>query len=82
MHARAVSADRPTDVLIFRSQSPELEVLTDSGYPFYRLEWGPHVVGMILHADVDWAEVDELLMESYCVQAPKKLIRLIDRPAG
>jgi hypothetical protein len=72
--------DGPNTVLIFRSQGPELEVLTDTGDPFYRPEWGRGVVGMILRADVDWAEVAELLTDSYCVQAPQKLVRLVDRP--
>jgi hypothetical protein len=82
VHAREASVDGPNTVLIFRSQGPELEVLTDTGYPFYRPEWGRDVVGMILRADVDWAEVAELLTDSYCVQAPRKLVRLVDRPPG
>ena len=35
---------------------------------------------MVLEADVDWAEVTELITESYCVVAPKKLAARIDRP--
>ena len=31
-------------------------------------------------ATTDWAEVAELLTESYCVLAPKKLVALVDRP--
>ena len=30
----------------------------------------------------DWDEVAELLTESYCVLAPKKLVALVDRPEG
>jgi hypothetical protein len=37
---------------------------------------------MVLEAGVDWDEVGELLTESYCVLAPKKLVSLVDRPAG
>jgi hypothetical protein len=29
---------------------------------------------------VDWTEVAELLTESYCVQAPQKLVRQVRRP--
>jgi hypothetical protein len=29
---------------------------------------------------VEWEEVAELLTESYCVMAPKKLVRLVDSP--
>jgi hypothetical protein len=35
---------------------------------------------MVLDAAVDWDEVAELLTESYCVLAPKKLGELVDRP--
>lgn len=35
---------------------------------------------MVLTDDVDWDEVGELLTDSYCVPAPKKLVALVDRP--
>ena len=35
---------------------------------------------MVLDDGTDWEEVRELVIESYCVLAPKKLIALIDRP--
>lgn len=38
------------------------------------------MVGLRLDADTDWTEVAELLTESYCVLAPKKLVALVDRP--
>jgi hypothetical protein len=79
VHAREASVDGPSTVLIFRSHGEELAVLTDSGYPFYRPGWGRDVVGMVLHASVDWTEVAELMTESYCVQAPQKLVRLVRR---
>jgi hypothetical protein len=80
VHAREASVDGPNTVLTFRSRGPEFEALTNSGYPFYRPQWGRDVVGMILRDDVDWAEVTELLTESYCVQAPQKLVRQVQRP--
>jgi YjbR protein len=82
VHAREASVDGPNTVLIFRSHGEELAVLTDTGHPFYRPAWGRDVVGMILRPDVDWSEVAELLTESYRVQAPKKLARLVERPPG
>jgi hypothetical protein len=30
--------------------------------------------------ETDWAEVGELLTESYCLLAPKKLVARVDRP--
>ncbi|HEX6311378.1 MAG TPA: hypothetical protein VF152_07095 [Acidimicrobiia bacterium] len=35
---------------------------------------------MIVDARVDWDEVAELVTESYCVLAPRKLVDLVDRP--
>lgn len=81
-YSRAAAADGPLTVLTFRSSGPELDALTIAGHPFFRPQWAPNVVGMVLDGDVDWAEVAELLIESYCVMAPKKLIDLVDRPTG
>jgi len=32
--------------------------------------------------EVDWEEIRELVVESYCRLAPQKLVRLVDRPPG
>jgi len=40
----------------------------------------PTVVGVVVGTDVDWDEVAELVTESYCIHAPKKLVALVDRP--
>jgi hypothetical protein len=37
---------------------------------------------MLLAEGTDWAEVAELLTESFRIQAPKMLARLVDRPPG
>lgn len=79
-HVRAAGSDGPTTVVTFRSSGPELEMLRSTGHPFFYAGWGRDVVGMVLDDDVDWAEVAELLTESYCVMAPKKLVALVDRP--
>ena len=62
--------------LTFRSSGDELTVLWSTGHPFFRPGWGTNVVGMILSQDTDWEEVGELLYDSYCIQAPKKLVAL------
>jgi hypothetical protein len=72
----------PSTVLTFRSSGPELDVLRASGHPFFRPGWGTDTVGMVLDADVDWDEVAELVTDSYCILAPKKLAALVDRPDG
>ena len=72
----------PLVVLSFRSAGEELEMLRHAGHPFFILGWGRDAVGMVLDADTDWDEVGELMIESYCVLAPKKLIALVDRPTS
>lgn len=78
----AARLGRPADVVTFRSCGEELEALVRSGLPFYKPDWSPHVVGMVLDDRTDWPEVSELLTDSYCLMAPKKLTRLVDRPGG
>jgi len=72
-YARAVRPSGTVTVVTFRSSGPELDSLTNAGHPYYRPDWAPNIVGMILEADTDWSEVAELLAESYCIMAPKKL---------
>jgi hypothetical protein len=81
--AQVLGVDRPDGhdvVLTFRSQGPELEVLQRMGHPFFRVGWGRGVMGMVLDDDTDWDEVSELMTESFCMLAPKKLVALVDRP--
>jgi predicted DNA-binding protein (MmcQ/YjbR family) len=80
-HVLAVdSADGPVTVMTFRSRGAELDALRRMGHPFFRPAWGKDGVGMVIDDEVDWDEVAELLTESYCVMAPKKLVALVDRP--
>jgi hypothetical protein len=37
-------------------------------------KWGTKVVGLKLGRDVDWNEVETLVVESYRLLAPKKLL--------
>jgi hypothetical protein len=67
-------------VMAFRSTGEELEVLRHGGHPFFVLGWGRDALGMVLDDDTDWDEVRELVVESFCAPAPKKLVRLLDRP--
>ena len=69
----------PTTVLTFRAAGDELLALTHAGPPFYQPPWSPTVVGMVLDDDTDWAEVSELVTESYVFCAPRKLRRELDR---
>ena len=66
----------PVTRLQFRSSDPEFEFLIGTGPPFARAGWGTDVVNMYLLTTTDWAEVAELVTESYCVMAPKRLATL------
>jgi hypothetical protein len=35
-------------------------------------------VGVMLDHETEWAEVAELVTDSYCLLAPKKLVTLVD----
>lgn len=37
---------------------------------------------LLLSDETDWTEVAELVTESYCFLAPKKLLALVHRPDG
>jgi hypothetical protein len=67
-------------LLAFRSPDEERTVLLATGHPFFYLGWGRNAVGMVIDDGTDWDEVNEIVIESYCVRAPKKLVALVDRP--
>jgi hypothetical protein len=81
-YARAAGTSGSVVVLTFRSSGPELDALRHSGHPFFGTRWRADEVGMVIDDDVDWAEVGELVTESYCLLAPKKLVALVDRPTS
>jgi hypothetical protein len=79
-YATAMEATGPVTVLTFRSEGQELDALTNAGHPFYKPGWAPNVVGMIVDDDADWAEIAELLTESYRIMAPKRLAERVHQP--
>ena len=78
--AKIARAIGPGTMLVFRSAGPELVALRNAGPPFFYAGWGRDVIAMIINQLTDWAEVSELLTESYCRMAPKKLQAQVDRP--
>ncbi|PWK89071.1 putative DNA-binding protein (MmcQ/YjbR family) [Lentzea atacamensis] len=83
-HVLEVEAGRPPSyaeasgksdgsVLTFRAAGPELAALSNAPHPFFSPRWAANVVGLVLDDDTDWEEVEELLVESYLVAAPKRL---------
>ncbi len=79
-YARAADSEGPLTVMTFRAAGPELEVLRDAGPPFFKPVWWTDIVGLALDDDTDWGEVTELVTESYCALAPKRLVALVERP--
>jgi hypothetical protein len=69
---------RPVNVFTFRAPDDDVLGLLGSGLPFFCPGWGSNVVAMVLDDDTDWDEVAELITDSYRIQAPKKLARLIE----
>ena len=66
--------------ITFRAESDEVMAFEHLGPPYFKAGWGGNVVGIVLDEDTDWAELAELLTDSYCIQAPTRLARLVDRP--
>jgi len=68
----------PVTVVWFHAAPEELHALVAMGHPFSP-GWDDGLVTMVLSDDgsTDWGEVKELLTESYCLLAPKKLIALL-----
>jgi hypothetical protein len=74
----ATGVTEPTTLLTFRATGEELLALVHTGMPFYKPAWSPTIVGMVIDDDTDWAEVADLVTESYRFCAPQKLARLLD----
>jgi hypothetical protein len=71
-------AGRPVPLLVLRAGQQDRAALLSSGHPFFVPRAGRDRVGVLLTEDTDWAEIGELVTESYRVLAPKKLIALLD----
>ncbi len=78
----AFGNEGPLTVLTFQSSGDELDALAHAGHPFSKPRWNPKVIGMVLEAATDWVEVAELVTESYCLLAPKKLSEQVRRSIG
>ncbi|WP_091202180.1 MmcQ/YjbR family DNA-binding protein [Micromonospora narathiwatensis] len=73
-------AAEPVCVLTFRAPADEVHALVAQGDPFYAPGWGADVLGMAVDDETDWDEVGELLTESYCLLAPRKLVAQVALP--
>jgi hypothetical protein len=64
----------------FRAEQDEVMAFANLGDPYFRADWGRNVVGLTLDDSTDWEELRELLTDSYCIQAPRRLVELVHRP--
>lgn len=80
-HVFAIADEEEVKTIVsVRSPDDERDALLATGHPFFLLGWGRNAVGMVLDDATDWDEVREIVTESYCVLAPKKLVALVERP--
>ena len=79
--ARAGPGDRAVPLLVLRAGPGERAALLAAGHPFFAPRAGRDRVAVALSDDTDWAEIRELVTESYRILAPKKLATLLERRA-
>jgi hypothetical protein len=68
--------------IVFRAEPAEVMAFQHMGAPYFRAGWGGNVVGMLLDDATDWEELAECLTDSYCLQAPARLVDLVRAPHG
>jgi hypothetical protein len=78
-YAVAAQTNGPVCVLTFRLSSKQLKAPRYSRAPFFRPVWFHNIAGVQIDAHTDWEEIETLLVESYCVLAPKNLVEKVDR---
>jgi hypothetical protein len=78
--AREGSTGKPVPLLVLRAGTEERAALLAIGHPFFASRAGSDRIVVVLADDTDWEEIRELVMESYRILAPKKLIALLDAP--
>jgi hypothetical protein len=76
--AVAGRAGRQAPLLVVRAEREEREALLSSGLPFFVPRAGRDRLGVLLTGDTNWAEIRELVTDSYRKLAPQKLIALLD----
>src|SRR5580704_3778487 len=76
--AREDSTGKPVPLLVLRAGPAEREALLSVGHPFFASRAGRDRIVVMLTDDTDWAEIRELVTESYRILAPRKLTALLD----
>ena len=79
-YAVAAGSRGPLTVLTIRTSEPE-RYRGRARRPFFWPGWFPDLLGRVLEAPIDRDALAPLLLESYCLVAPKRFVReLLDRP--
>jgi len=65
----------------FRAEPDEAMALRHLGPPYFGVGASGNAVGVVVDEATDWAELAELLTDSYCLQAPQHLARQVARPS-
>lgn len=68
--------------ITFRAEPGEVMAFQHLGAPYFKASWGSNVVGLLLDDDTDWGELAELVVDSYCLQAPARLADQVQRPGA
>jgi len=76
--ARESPAGRAVPLIVVRARPHEREALLSAGYPYAASRAGRDRLVVMLTGGTDWAEIGELVTESYRMLAPKKLAALLD----
>jgi predicted DNA-binding protein (MmcQ/YjbR family) len=75
----AITDGRAVTVVTLRSRGEERAALAAIGRP-YLASWADDVVAVVLDDDTDWRELGELVVESYRLLAPARLVRELFDP--
>ena len=60
-------------MLVCRADPHERAALLEGGHPYFAPNSGTDRIGVVLDDATDWAEIEELVTESYRLNAPKRL---------
>lgn len=81
-YAKASGIDGPATILTFQITAVERELFAQLGLPYWAVHWGRDVGGLVLGEDPDWSEIEELVTDSYCLLAPRKLAEQVSISAA
>lgn len=74
---------QPATMVAMRPDPEEREALIAIGHPYFsRGPWDERLgrIAVVIEATTDWAEIAELVTDSYRLTAPKKLVAQLDAP--